>query len=140
MKRLRVFVYRNLHKDCFSIRDMFTGRVVAHSTSLWLEDCEFRVGKTGSEKVKKTGRKNVHAGIVGYLVLDPFRFLEWEFGLPVFYDPSIHSEFVNADGETVKEARVVLCQNNKVFIEGVRSARPASMLHQRPAGNRMESV
>jgi len=66
-------VYRNLHKDCWSIQQKNTkGRwlVVAHTDSITLRDCELRVSEAGRQRVLKEGRKNVHAYIQGYWVPD----------------------------------------------------------------------
>ena len=61
----KVFVYKNLHKGCWSIKQ--DGLVKMHITDLCMYDCSFRVNKKGREKVLKEKRKNVHAGIVGYI-------------------------------------------------------------------------
>ena len=61
----KVFIYKNLHKDCWSIKQ--DGLVKAHTTDLCLFDCSFRVNAKGRAKVLKERRKNVHAGISGYI-------------------------------------------------------------------------
>lgn len=61
----RVFVYFNLHKKCYSIRDHKTGLVVAHADSLNLYNVTWKVGQAGRKKVLETGTKNVHAGLLG---------------------------------------------------------------------------
>jgi hypothetical protein len=62
---MRVFVYRNLHKKCWSVKDLRTGRVFAHADRITLTECEFRVSEAGRRRVLREGRKNVHAGVVG---------------------------------------------------------------------------
>lgn len=67
---MRVFVYKNLHKDCWSIRALdgeHKGRVVAHADRVILKDVQFRVSEAGRQRVIREGRKNVHAGVVGRL-------------------------------------------------------------------------
>ena len=59
----KVFVYKNLHKDCWSVRQ--DGLVKAHADKLEMWDCSFQVNQKGREKVLKEKRKNVHAGILG---------------------------------------------------------------------------
>jgi hypothetical protein len=66
-KSRKVFIYKNLHKDCWSIKQ--DGLVKAHTTDLCLFDCSFRVNAKGRAKVLKERRKNVHAGISGYIDL-----------------------------------------------------------------------
>jgi hypothetical protein len=69
-ERLKVFVYYNLHKKCWSVKALngdMRGRVILHADEVWLTDVTFRVSKAGRERVLKERRKNVHAGVVGYL-------------------------------------------------------------------------
>ena len=62
----RVRVYWNLHKKKYSIQDAKTGRVVDHRSAITLRDCKFSVHKSGLERARREGRKNVHAFITGY--------------------------------------------------------------------------
>jgi len=67
---MRVFVYFNLHRKCWSVRALngrYKGRVVAHCDRVLLTDVEFRVSEAGRQRVLREGRKNVHAGVVGSL-------------------------------------------------------------------------
>jgi len=62
----RVEIYRNLHKNCFSVRK--NGRVVRHvfdHEKAYLEDVKFAVQPAGRKKVLREQRKNVHAFIRG---------------------------------------------------------------------------
>jgi hypothetical protein len=62
----RVEVYRNLHNNTFSIRR--NGKVVKHLENwmtLHLKDVKFAVQPAGREKVRREGKKNVHAFIRG---------------------------------------------------------------------------
>lgn len=60
----RLYVYKNLHLNLFSIR--CEGKVINHRDELILEDARFLVGKKGRERVLREKRKNVHAGISGH--------------------------------------------------------------------------
>ena len=60
-----VFVYKNLHKDCWSVKQ--DGLVKLHTNDITLYDCEFKVSKVGRDRVLKEKRKNVHAGVRGYI-------------------------------------------------------------------------
>ena len=62
----KVRVYRNLHKNCFSVKQ--GGLVRCHADHVTLEDCKFIVSKAGQERVRDEGRKNVHAFVEGVLV------------------------------------------------------------------------
>ena len=72
----KVFVYWNLHKNLFSVKNVKTGKVVAHMDQLFIEEAEFKVSEAGRQRVLKERRKNVHAGVQGYYVPMP----------PMFYD------------------------------------------------------
>jgi len=65
-KSKRVYVYFNLHKKVYSVRQ--SGIVVCHTKSILLERCRFLVGESGRKKVLREGKKNVHAGVSGYVV------------------------------------------------------------------------
>jgi hypothetical protein len=68
---MKVYVYYNLHKKCWSIKALSgssKGRVVAHADAVELMDCEFRVSEAGRQRVIREKRKNVHAGVAGTLV------------------------------------------------------------------------
>lgn len=60
-----VHVYRNLHKNCYSVRQK--GKVIAHLPSLFLQDVSFHVQPAGRQRVLDTGKKNVHAYVKGKL-------------------------------------------------------------------------
>lgn len=63
---MRVDVYWNLHKRCWSIRHK--GRVIRHATYVHLQDVRFVVSEAGRQRVLREGRKNVHAFARGELV------------------------------------------------------------------------
>ena len=65
---MRVFVYFNLHKKCFSIKALEgerKGLVIAHRDLVVLENCRFKVSEAGRQRVLREKRKNVHAGVSG---------------------------------------------------------------------------
>jgi hypothetical protein len=59
----KVFAYRNLHHDVWSIQQ--DGLVVAHADEALIENARFTVAEKGRQKVIREGRKNVHAGVRG---------------------------------------------------------------------------
>ena len=61
----RVNVYFNQHKRLFSVTQ--GGIVQFHSDAITIMDARFLVGKAGQAKVRKTGRKNVHAKVSGFI-------------------------------------------------------------------------
>ena len=60
----RVYVYWNLHRHCWSVRQ--SAKVVAHLGCIALDRCRFLVAEQGRKRVLNEGRKNVHAGVSGY--------------------------------------------------------------------------
>lgn len=118
----KVFVYRNLHRKgvVYSLRSQSTGRVVGYSSDINLEDVRFRVGKAGQERVRREGKKYVHAGVVGRphsldtsfciaLPLDE----KW---VKVSYNPYKNDSFVRCDtGEAVFSAIKVRITQDGVF-------------------------
>jgi hypothetical protein len=77
----RIEVYRNLHNDTFSVRR--NGKVVKHLANwqtIFLKDVKFAVQPAGREKVRREGKKNVHAFIRGtYLAPSTFPHTTSEF-------------------------------------------------------------
>ncbi len=69
----KVRVYRNLHKDCISVKQ--GGLVRCHATNVVLKDCKFIVSEAGQRRVRNEKKKNVHAFVEGYVV-DARRSLE----------------------------------------------------------------
>lgn len=63
-----VFVYRNLHKHCWSIRSARTRLVIGHAETVLLQAASPKVSEAGRQRVLQERRKNVHAGIVGMLL------------------------------------------------------------------------
>jgi len=124
-KNRPVYVYKNLHKNCWSIKQH--GLVKAHipkdeAVGLW--DCYFHVDAKGREKVIREKRKNVHAYVKGYLqdvenvtripceYLDP-RVTAKE--VEVTYNPYKYETFVDKKDESfVYYAGEVLLTHNKV--------------------------
>jgi len=85
----KVFVYKNLHKDCWSVKQ--DGLVKAHTEEVRLWDCAFQVNAKGRQKVLDEQRKNVHAGIKGYIDNDQ----QVPSGVEVTYNPYKYDSFVD---------------------------------------------
>lgn len=67
---MRVFVYFNLHRKCWSIKALEgprKGRVIGHADYVDLACVEWRVSEAGRQRVLREKKKNVHAGAVGTL-------------------------------------------------------------------------
>lgn len=83
-----VRVYRNLHKQCYSIQQ--NGIVRCHADHVELYDCTFKVFERGRQRVLREQRKNVHSFIIGkvsacynsspyhtVLFYDPYKSGDW---------------------------------------------------------------
>ena len=90
-----VFVYKNLHKDCWSVKQ--DGLTKAHTKEINMWDCKFQVNAKGRQRVLDEQRKNVHAGIKGYID-------EFDLDLPnpveVTYNPYKYNSFVDKAPES----------------------------------------
>ena len=120
---MRVEVYWNLHKKCFSVRDCKTGRVVGHTDILWLKNPKFIVRKSGRDRVLREGRKNVHAFVRGdYGTSKEAFWFEWR---DATYNPYKYSTFV--DRETEKP----LDSAKYVMLESVNNTRKVGYIPQK---------
>lgn len=109
----RVFVYFNLHRKCWSVKLLRTGRVVGHHDHLVLRDCAFKVSAKGRRRVLKERRRNVHAGVVGILAQTSMSDVAG--GTPIAYNPYKYETFVEVEsGDPVFQADVVALDRGKV--------------------------
>jgi len=102
----RAEVYWNLHRKMWTLRDAKTKRVVCHAPSVSLSDVEFRVQPAGRERVRREGRKNVHAYAVGNVCKEE-AFLSDCLNQnvdSVRYNPYDNETFVDGDGAPVRRA------------------------------------
>ncbi len=102
-----VDVYYNIRKHLFSIRsrggvgaEHRKGKVISHWNHVMVRDADFVVSAAGRERVRREGRKNVHAYVRGELVLDnqtqaKATPLAWGLGWPeVRYNPYRDEHFM----------------------------------------------
>jgi len=114
----RVYVYFNLHKKVWSVRQ--DGRIVEHTKHIMLKDARFLVGQAGRKKVLKEKRKNVHAGVSGYIV-DRVPNVP-DFCTTVSYNPYKNETFINfaTERSILWAPHVVMeCRNGKGWVEAV---------------------
>jgi hypothetical protein len=96
---MRVEVYWNLHKKCWSVRHK--GKVIKHCSCIRLRDVQWVVQPGGQARVRKQGRKNVHAFARGTLqrfdqALDCHRDEGYQSCIELRYNPYINDSFVCA--------------------------------------------
>lgn len=92
---MKVFIYYNLHKKLWSIKDLSTGLVIAHSRCVSLRGCQFKVSKRGRERVIAERVKNVHAGVVGTLVAKDLELFQSDTAQTATYNPYKYETFVS---------------------------------------------
>jgi len=113
----KVFIYKNLHKDCWSIQQ--DGLVKAHADAISLHGCSFRVNRKGRQRVLREKRKNVHAGASGWI--DTQDMAKWDVenkhkSEEVTYNPYKHKCFVyKKDERPCFWSGAVKLEDNKVF-------------------------
>ena len=92
-----VRVFRNLHKKgrWYSIQQK--NKTVAHTNNLLLENCELIVNEKTRQRVVKTGKKEVHAYVKGFIA-NSIPISQMDFKLE--YDPFKNKNFIlTFDGE-----------------------------------------
>jgi len=100
----KVEVYRNLHKDCWSVRQR--GIVRFHCSRINLKDCKFVVQPAGHAKVVREKKKNVHAFVRGHLCdeAEDIQVFCWD---DIYYNPYKAGSFVDFEDHPVHTADFV---------------------------------
>ena len=94
----RVYVYYNLHRKIWSVRQ--SGNRVEHHKNICLRDVRYLVQPAGRKRVLKTGVKTVHAGLSGYMVDSvPVPVVSFD----VTYNPFKYSTFVDVEDREPQE-------------------------------------
>ena len=114
----RVYVYFNLHKKVWSVRQ--DGKIVEHTKYIMLKDARFLVGQAGRKKVLREKKKNVHAGVSGYIVERVPNVPD--FCTTVHYNPYKNETFISFATEKpmLWSPHVVMeCRKGKGWVEAV---------------------
>ena len=120
---MKVRVYWNLHKDCYSVlnweKGSSKGRLLKHADSVNLKDVSFIVQPAGVDRVRSEKVKNVHAFVEGTLSDE-----QTERGVVVTYNPYTMKTFqVKDTGREVLTANSVRMSSyfsdgrNKALVE-----------------------
>jgi len=124
---MRIRVYKNLHKDTFSIKDWDSksatyNKVVGYSQNIALTNATFIVSQKGRERVLRQQVKNVHAYVQGDQLPYDVRYewfeldLNWErvsynpYKSDTFFTPTFYNNQL-----PITSSAKVLISNNKVF-------------------------
>lgn len=112
---MRVKVYKNLHKDCYSVVNLATGRVCDHSHAVVLYNAEFRVSEKGRQRVLRTKQKNVHAYVVGVLASMRGKVFPDYKPKIAYYNPYKTKTFVNKRSKKPILKAKVVALTNKIY-------------------------
>lgn len=114
---MKVFAYRNLHRQCWSVKALegpLKGRVIYHANDLTLAWCDFKVSQAGRQRVLREQKKNVHAGVVGYLTdCGEIATDGIDLDVPVTYNPYKYDSFVDARCEVPVSSALFVNLNSK---------------------------
>ena len=113
-----VFVYFNLHKKLWSIRDQKTRKVIGHAKQVILLNAKPKVSEAGRQRVLAEGRKNVHAGIVGDLFATDCDVFFNQVPKEITYNPYKYSGFVIKNNTNVyySGSDYAFLNNKEVFV------------------------
>lgn len=115
MNNLRVKVYWNLHKKCWSIQHK--GKVIKHVQTCLLNNAVFKVSEAGRQRVIKEKRKNVHAFVVGDII-DLNCDCPEELKREVSYNPYKHPWFYfKRTMNKVEDVSLVFCGNKILLVK-----------------------
>ena len=116
-----VEVYKNNRKNCWSIRDNKTGRVINHTSgAMGLRNVTLVVQPAGRERVLREHRKNVHAFVKGEIRNDGKKIADEIASFKeVVYNPYKHTTFIEkVSGKPIHHAKkVLLTDSGKVYVE-----------------------
>lgn len=101
----KIEVYRNLHKNCWSVRQ--NGLVKFHCQNISMRDCNFIVQPAGHAKVIREKKKNVHAFVRGYLVRERQTGIHTFCWDDIYYNPYKADTFVDFEDKPVHSADFV---------------------------------
>lgn len=110
--RRPVEVYRNLQGDGITYSVRQSGLVVAHVQSIALDFVQFLVQPAGPKRVRRDGRKYVHAWVRGYVSSRKPKAV----GKRVSYDPYVQLTF-ECGGKPIFECERVSITESGVFVE-----------------------
>lgn len=128
---MKVRVYYNLHKACWSIKAMegpLKGRVVAHAAGVALMDARTVVSQAGRERVIREGKKNVHAFIEGQVTAVQGLELRYSYPLDV-YETSNVEAFTDLSGGEWREVKYNPYKTDHFYLADTEDSTEGLSLH-----------
>jgi len=121
MRKNQFKIYRNLHRDCFSVlkynQEKKGYRLFAHEKDLICHDVNFTISKAGRDRVLLEKKKNVHAFVIcqNYTTFVG----EPKLGDQVYYNPYKMETFqVRTTDEPIYNAGTLIMTNNRCYLNG----------------------
>lgn len=136
-----VFVYRNLTRKCYSVKDVATGRVIQHAQEVGLANVTFKVSAKVRDRMRLTRKKEVHAGIVGQLYwilpVNGWAGEEKTYGtwvplkehIGVSYNPYVNLGFVTSGSPCIDDNVTVICASRVFCGRNVTAESPISRIN-----------
>lgn len=111
---MKAKVYRNLHRNCFSVMRDKTRRVESHQQVVFMKNVTFKVSSIGRSRVLREKRKNVHAFVCGEVAKKiVFPNLQPK---EAFYNPYMVEKFTDVESaKSVEKASCVLLAPGKIY-------------------------
>lgn len=110
---MKIEVFKNLHKKAYSVRSK--GRVIAYEDNLLISDAKLVVQPAGNARVRKEGKKYVHAFVRGTWNKSKIDTSNWK---QVTYNPYKHTTFVDKDKQepVITAKYVLLCKDGAYYL------------------------
>jgi len=113
---MKVFVYYHSRRKCWSVKSLegpTKGKVIAHKEEVILKDITFKVSEVSRQKVIKTKRKNVHAGLQGTWVERESK----NCNVKVVYNPYKYDSFIDLSSQQkIFKAEEAILKNKQVYV------------------------
>ena len=117
---MKYFVYYNLHKHVFSLKNNATKKVEKISNIVLMQDCVFKVSEKGRQRVLRERVKNVHAGVLGEVICTESEVDDTSSFVELIYNPYLYNSFVvKENSKPVLSAKKVYLINKRIFAEGI---------------------
>ncbi len=115
-----VQIYYNRTRKCWSVRH--NGRVIRHVQQIQLVDCTMKVSEAARQRVIRTGKRGVHAWIVGTIAENTRSNVGLE---EITYSPFRGRTFRTISGRPIATADFVRFKPNGSCFIGLSAARTA---------------
>ncbi|WP_240416543.1 hypothetical protein [Paenibacillus periandrae] len=115
-----VQIYKNLNRDCFSVKNKTSGLVVAYVQTATIRIAKFHVSKKGRQRVLDKKVRSVHAWVEGFFVAGESEKPSSVTFHTGYYNPYKVDTFINEHTrKTVLTAELAYFANDRVYYADV---------------------